>query len=154
MYVGFFEVGLNSLRPGGQAWIHLPPDALDAQPVRPAAARKHGHRGLLSVETVIPRCTTLMHSRMMVSAYPSITVISRTSQGSAIVATAKRGFDEDSARRVPHLGEQEERCQAERSDLPKSGAPADLVWGRCIVAERFARETRAGRSAQARPTGA
>jgi hypothetical protein len=35
-----------------------------------------------------------------VSAYPSITVLRRASQGTAIVATAKRGFDETGARRV------------------------------------------------------
>jgi hypothetical protein len=96
VYVGFFEVGLESLRHNGKLGFICADRWMRNQ---------YGQRlrnmitGGFSVETVIE-----MHDvdafEDEVSAYPSITVISRASQGSAIVATAKRGFDEDSARRV------------------------------------------------------
>lgn len=96
VYVGFFEVGLNSLCAGGglgficaDRWMR----------------NQYGHRLRsmvtkdFSVETVIE-----MHDvdafQDEVSAYPSITVLRRASQGPAIVATAKQGFDEAAARRI------------------------------------------------------
>jgi hypothetical protein len=96
VYVGFFEVGLNSLRPGGKLGFICADRWMRNQYGQ--RLRNMVTEGF-SMETVIE-----MHDvdafEDEVSAYPSITVISRASQGSAIVATAKRGFDEDSARRV------------------------------------------------------
>lgn len=96
VYVGFFEVGLNLLRSGGKLGFICADRWMRNQYGQ--RLRKMVTEGF-SVETVIE-----MHDvdafEDEVSAYPSITVISRASQGSAIVATAKRGFDEDSARRV------------------------------------------------------
>ncbi|HEY5192463.1 MAG TPA: Eco57I restriction-modification methylase domain-containing protein [Solirubrobacteraceae bacterium] len=96
VYVGFFEVGLNSLRPGG---------ALGFICADRWMRNQYGQRlrsmvtAGFSVDTVIE-----MHDveafEQDVSAYPSVTVLRRAPQGSAIIATAKRGFDETSARRV------------------------------------------------------
>ena len=96
VYVGFFEVGLNSLRPGG---------ALGFICADRWMRNQYGQRlrsmvsAGFSVETVIE-----MHDvdafEQEVSAYPSVTVLRRASQGPAVVATAKRGFDETGARRV------------------------------------------------------
>jgi adenine-specific DNA-methyltransferase len=96
VYVGFFEVGLNSLRPGGalgficaDRWMRNQ----YGQRLRSMVAAG------FSVETVIE-----MHDvdafEEEVSAYPSVTVLRRQSQGSAIVAMANKGFDEAGARRV------------------------------------------------------
>lgn len=96
VYVGFFEVGLNSLRPGG---------ALGFICADRWMRNQYGQRlrsmvtDGFSVETVIE-----MHDvdafEEEVSAYPSITVLRRASQGPAVIATAKRGFNEDGARRI------------------------------------------------------
>ncbi len=96
VYVGFFEVGLNALRPGG---------ALGFICADRWMRNQYGQRlrgmvaGGFSVEAVIE-----MHDvdafDEEVSAYPSVTIIRRQSQGRAIVATAHKSFDEDAARRV------------------------------------------------------
>jgi adenine-specific DNA-methyltransferase len=96
VYVGFFEVGLNALRPGG---------ALGFICADRWMRNQYGQRlrgmvaGGFSVEAVIE-----MHDvdafDEEVSAYPSVTIIRRQSQGRAIVATAHKSFDEQAARRV------------------------------------------------------
>jgi adenine-specific DNA-methyltransferase len=96
VYVGFFEVGLKSLRPGG---------ALGFICADRWMRNQYGQRlrsmvtKAFSVETVIE-----MHDvdafENEVSAYPSITVLRHASQGPAVVATARRGFDEAGARRI------------------------------------------------------
>ncbi len=96
VYVGFFEIGLNSLRPGGalgficaDRWMRNQ----YGQRLRSMVAAG------FSVETVIE-----MHDvdafEEEVSAYPSVTILRRESQGPAIVAMANKGFDEAGARRV------------------------------------------------------
>jgi adenine-specific DNA-methyltransferase len=96
VYVGFFEAGLNSLRQGGTLGFICADRWMRNQ---------YGQRlrsmvtARFSVDTVIE-----MHDvdafEQDVSAYPSVTVLRRAPQGAAIVATAKQGFDERSARRV------------------------------------------------------
>jgi len=96
VYIGFFEVGLNALRPGG---------ALGFICADRWMRNQYGQRlrGMVSagfaVEAVIE-----MHEvdafDEEVSAYPSVTILRRRPQGRAIVATAHRSFDEEAARRV------------------------------------------------------
>jgi adenine-specific DNA-methyltransferase len=96
VYIGFFEVGLNALRPGG---------ALGFICADRWMRNQYGQRlrsmviAGFSMETVIE-----MHDvdafEEEVSAYPSVTILRRRSQGSAIVATANKSFDEAGARRV------------------------------------------------------
>ncbi len=96
VYVGFFEVGLNALRPGGalgficaDRWMRNQ----YGQRLRSMVAAR------FAVEAVIE-----MHDvdafDEEVSAYPSVTILRRQPQGRAIVATAHKGFDEEAARRV------------------------------------------------------
>lgn len=96
VYVGFFEVGLNALRPGGtlsficaDRWMRNQ----YGQRLRGMVAAR------FSVEAIIE-----MHDvdafDEEVSAYPSVTVLRRQPQGHAIVATAHKSFDEEAARRV------------------------------------------------------
>lgn len=96
VYVGFFEVALNALRPDGvlgficaDRWMRNQ----YGQRLRAMVAAK------FSVDAVIE-----MHDvdafEEEVSAYPSITVLRRQDQGTALVATARNGFDERAARRV------------------------------------------------------
>ncbi len=96
VYVGFFEVGLNALRPGA---------ALGFICADRWMRNQYGQRlrsmvtAQFSVEAVIE-----MHDvdafDEEVSAYPSVTVLRRQRQGQAIVATAHKGFDERAAHRV------------------------------------------------------
>jgi adenine-specific DNA-methyltransferase len=96
VYVGFFEVGLNALRPGG---------ALGFICADRWMRNQYGQRlrsmvvARFAVEAVIE-----MHDvdafEEEVSAYPSVTVLRRQPQGEAIVATAHRSFDARAARRV------------------------------------------------------
>ncbi|HEY7953313.1 MAG TPA: Eco57I restriction-modification methylase domain-containing protein [Solirubrobacteraceae bacterium] len=96
VYVGFFEVGLNALRPGGalgficaDRWMRNQ----YGQRLRSMVTTR------FSVETVIE-----MHDvdafEEEVSAYPSVTVLRAQEQGPAVVATAGKGFDEAAARRI------------------------------------------------------
>lgn len=96
VYVGFFEVGLNALRPGGalgficaDRWMRNQ----YGQRLRNMVATR------FCVEAVIE-----MHDvdafDEAVSAYPSVTILRREQQGPAIVATANGGFDRSAARRV------------------------------------------------------
>lgn len=96
VYVGFFEVGLNALRPSG---------ALGFICADRWMRNQYGQRlrGMVAdrfaVETVIE-----MHDvdafEEEVSAYPSITILRRQAQRHAVVATAHKSFDEHAARRV------------------------------------------------------
>lgn len=96
VYVGFFEVGLNALRPGG---------ALGFICADRWMRNQYGQRLRIMVaagfcvEAVIE-----MHDvdafDEEVSAYPSVTILRREKQGPAIVATAHDGFDQSAARRV------------------------------------------------------
>ncbi|HEV3319593.1 MAG TPA: Eco57I restriction-modification methylase domain-containing protein [Solirubrobacteraceae bacterium] len=112
IYVGFFEVGLNTLRSGGvlgficaDRWMRNQ----YGQRLRSMVAAR------FSVDTVIE-----MHDvdafDQEVSAYPSVTVLRREPQGPAIVATAHKGFDEAAARRV--------RIWASRKDDARMSDPA------------------------------
>jgi hypothetical protein len=96
VYVGFFEIGLNTLRPGGALGFICADRWMRNQYGQ--RLRSMVTEGF-SVETVIE-----MHDvdafEHEVSAYPSITVLRRATQGPAIVATAKQGFDEAGARRI------------------------------------------------------
>lgn len=96
VYIGFFEVALSALRPGGalgficaDRWMRNQ----YGQRLRALVASK------FSVEAVIE-----MHDveafEEDVSAYPSVTVLRRQKQGSALVATARAGFNGAAARRV------------------------------------------------------
>ncbi|MFI4990649.1 MAG: Eco57I restriction-modification methylase domain-containing protein [Solirubrobacterales bacterium] len=96
VYVGFFEVGLNALRPGGalgficaDRWMRNQ----YGQRLRSMVATR------FCVEAVIE-----MHDvdafDEEVSAYPSVTILRREQQGHAIVATAHGSFDQSAARRV------------------------------------------------------
>lgn len=96
IFIGFIERGLRMLRPDGvlgfivaDRWMH----------------NQYGHelRQLIarhfSMDAVVA-----MHDvdafEEQVSAYPAITVIRRSDQGAAIVATTSRGFDEQQAGRL------------------------------------------------------
>jgi adenine-specific DNA-methyltransferase len=96
VYVGFFEVGLNALRPGGtlgficaDRWMRN----RYGQHLRDMVAAG------FAVETVIE-----MHDvdafEEEVSAYPSVTILHRKAQGPALVATANGNFDEAASRRL------------------------------------------------------
>jgi adenine-specific DNA-methyltransferase len=96
VYVGFFEVGLNALRAGGalgficaDRWMRNQ----YGQRLRSMVATR------FSVEAVIE-----MHDvdafEEEVSAYPSVTILRRQTQGPAIVATAHKDFDKAAARRI------------------------------------------------------
>jgi hypothetical protein len=96
VYVGFFEVALSALRPGGalgficaDRWMRNQ----YGQRLRALVAAK------FSVEAVIE-----MHDvdafEEDVSAYPSVTILRRQEQGSALVVNTRRGFDERASRRV------------------------------------------------------
>jgi adenine-specific DNA-methyltransferase len=96
VYVGFFEVGLRALRPGGALGFICADRWMRNQygrRLRSMVARE------FSVEAVIE-----MHDVDAfdedVSAYPAVTILRRQSQGAAIVATTRSGFDEAAARRV------------------------------------------------------
>jgi adenine-specific DNA-methyltransferase len=96
VYVGFFEVGLNALRPGG---------ALGFICADRWMRNQYGQRLRqmittdFSVEAVIE-----MHDVDAfdedVRAYPSVTILRAEKQGPAIVATAGKDFDEAAARRI------------------------------------------------------
>lgn len=96
VYVGFFEVGLNALRPGGALGFICADRWMRNQYGQRLRSMIATH---FSVEAVIE-----MHDvdafDEEVSAYPSVTILRRQPQGSAIVATANRRFDEAAARRV------------------------------------------------------
>ncbi len=112
VYIGFFEVGLNSLCPGG---------ALGFICADRWMRNQYGQRLRsmvttgFSVETVIE-----MHDvdafEEEVSAYPSVTILRCKSQGPAIVAMANKSFDEAGARRV--------RIWASRKDDLRLSDPA------------------------------
>ncbi len=105
-----------------------------------------------SVETVIE-----MHDvdafEQEVSAYPSVTMLRRESQGPAILATAKRGFDETGARRVRIWASRKQDLRLSDPTFEAARLPTwfgDVV----VVAERLARATGPSGSPGARPTGA
>lgn len=88
LYVGFFERALRSLRPGGQVGFICADRWMRNQYGRHLRAMIARH---YSVDV-----TVTMHDvdafEDQVSAYPAITVISRWSQGAAVVADAKAAF--------------------------------------------------------------
>jgi adenine-specific DNA-methyltransferase len=105
IFIGFIERGLRMLRPDGvlgfivaDRWMH----------------NQYGHelRQLIarhfSMDAVVA-----MHDvdafEEQVSAYPAITIIRRADQGSAIVATTSRGFDEQQAGRLLKWAESGQR---------------------------------------------
>ena len=96
VFVGFFEVGLKALKPGGtlgficaDRWMRNQ----YGQRLRNLVASQY------SVEATIE-----MHDvdafEAEVSAYPSVTVLRRAAQGPALVATTRGTFDEHAAKRV------------------------------------------------------
>lgn len=96
VFVGFFEVGLKALKPGG---------ALGFICADRWMRNQYGQRlrNLVSSHYSV-EATIEMHDvdafEAEVSAYPSITVLRRAAQGPAIVATTRGTFDEGAAKRV------------------------------------------------------
>jgi adenine-specific DNA-methyltransferase len=96
VYVGFFEVGLNALHPGGalgficaDRWMRNQ----YGQRLRSMVAARFAVEAMIEMHDVDAFDEE-------VSAYPSVTILRRQPQGRAIVATAHKGFDEEAARRV------------------------------------------------------
>lgn len=96
IYVGFFEIGLELLKPGGalaficaDRWMHNQYGAA----LRDLVTRDY------SVETIVT-----MHDVSAfeddVSAYPAITVLRNRPQGSVNVVDASKAFDESDGRKV------------------------------------------------------
>lgn len=96
VYIGFFEVALASLRPGGALGFICADRWMRNQYGRRLRAMVASK---FSVEAVIE-----MHDvdafDEEVSAYPSVTILRRQHQGPALVATTRSGFDAMAARRV------------------------------------------------------
>lgn len=120
VYVGFFEVALDALRAGGalgficaDRWMRNQ----YGQRLRALVAAK------FSVEAVIE-----MHDvdafEEDVSAYPSVTVLRRQAQGPAVVATARKGFDERAARRVRIWASGKDDRQLEEPTVEAARLPA------------------------------
>lgn len=94
VYVGFFEAGLRSLRPGGRLayicadrWMHAQYGAQLRQIVEDGFAM----RTVLRMHD-----TDAFHET--VTAYPAVTVVARGTQGPVLVADAPAGFDQAQAR--------------------------------------------------------
>jgi adenine-specific DNA-methyltransferase len=112
VYVGFFEVGLNALRPGGSLGFICADRWMRNQ---------YGQRLRSMVATGFSVAAVIeMHDvdafDEEVSAYPSVTILRREPQGSAIIATANRDFNKAAARRV--------RIWATRKDDVQMSDPA------------------------------
>lgn len=96
LYVGFFEVGLRSLRPGGVLGFICADRWMRNQYGRQL-------RQLIS-DGFSVEATVVMHDvdafDEQVSAYPAISIIRRSKQGSAVVADTTRAFGPDDAAAV------------------------------------------------------
>lgn len=94
IYVGFFEVGLRSLKPGGVLGFICADRWMRNQYGRQLRQLITDH---YSVEaTITMHDVDAFHEQ--VSAYPAISVLRRERQGPALVADAERGFSPDDAR--------------------------------------------------------
>lgn len=120
VYVGFFEVALSALRVGGalgficaDRWMRNQ----YGQRLRAMVAAK------FAVEAVIE-----MHDvdafEEEVSAYPSITVLRRQDQGPAVVATTRRGFDEQAAHRARMWASAKDDCRLDDPTVEAARLPA------------------------------
>lgn len=88
IYIGFYEVGLRSLKPGGRLGFICADRWMRnqyGQKLRELVSRQFSVELVLTMHDV-----DAFHEQ--VSAYPAITIIRSASQGSAIVADAKQGF--------------------------------------------------------------
>lgn len=96
VFVGFFEIGLKALKPGGALGFICADRWMRNQYGRKL---RHLVSSGYSVEATIE-----MHDvdafEAEVSAYPSVTVIRRGQQGSAVIATTRGTFDEASSDRI------------------------------------------------------
>jgi hypothetical protein len=128
VYVGFIEKGLTLLREGGalgfivaDRWMHNQYGAA----LRSFVARD------FSIEAVVE-----MHDvnafEDAVSAYPAVTVIRRTSQGGAVLATTTGRFDESSARELKTWIAKPRASTARRRSFAATRLPAwfagDDLW--------------------------
>jgi adenine-specific DNA-methyltransferase len=88
IYIGFYEVGLRSLKPGGRLGFICADRWMRnqyGQKLRELVSRHFSVELILTMHDV-----DAFHEQ--VSAYPAITVIRNAAQGPAIVADAKQGF--------------------------------------------------------------
>ncbi|MEV0581294.1 Eco57I restriction-modification methylase domain-containing protein [Nonomuraea sp. NPDC050310] len=96
IYIGFFEAGLRSLRPGGRLGFICADRWMRNQYGREL-------RKLVSDGYALDACVT-MHDvdafEEQVAAYPAVTILRRGEQGPAVVADTKREFDESAAREL------------------------------------------------------
>lgn len=96
VFVGFFEVGLKALKPGG---------ALGFICADRWMRNQYGQRlRSLVASSYAVEATIEMHDvdafEAEVSAYPSVTILRRADQGPAVVATTSGTFNESAARRI------------------------------------------------------
>jgi hypothetical protein len=96
IYVGFFEVGLKSLKPGGVLGFICADRWMRNQYGR--------HLRQLIADGYSVDATIVMHDvdafHDQVSAYPAISILRRASQGTAVVADTRRSFGPDDAAAV------------------------------------------------------
>jgi adenine-specific DNA-methyltransferase len=88
IYIGFYEVGLRSLKPGGRLGFICADRWMRnqyGQKLRELVSRRFSVELVLTMHDV-----DAFHEQ--VSAYPAITIIRNAAQGPAIVADAKQGF--------------------------------------------------------------
>lgn len=116
VFIGFFETGLKALKPGGALGFICADRWMRNQYGQRLRALIAAH---YSVDATIE-----MHDvdsfEAEVSAYPSITVIRRAAQSAALMATATKAFNEESASRI-------RRWAADRVDGTVAAADFDAA---------------------------
>ncbi|MBS2961415.1 Eco57I restriction-modification methylase domain-containing protein [Actinocrinis puniceicyclus] len=96
VYVGFYEVGLAALKPNGRLGFICADRWMRNQygrGLRRLVTRRYSVDLVLSMHSV-----DAFHEQ--VSAYPAITIISKSVQGTAVAATASGAFGSDDAKRL------------------------------------------------------
>jgi hypothetical protein len=94
VYIGFFEVGLRSLKPGGVLGFICADRWMRNQygrQLRQLIAKHYSVEATITMHDV-----DAFHEQ--VSAYPAISILRRESQGPALVADTERGFGPDEAK--------------------------------------------------------
>lgn len=94
IYIGFYEVALSSLKPGGQLGFICADRWMRNQYGR--KLRQLVKRRFSMNLSLVMHDVDAFHDQ--VSAYPAVTIISNDKQGSAVAADAKRTFGEAQAR--------------------------------------------------------
>jgi adenine-specific DNA-methyltransferase len=119
VFVGFFEVGLKSLKPGGALGFICADRWMRNQYGRRLRSLVASH---YSVEATIE-----MHDvdafEAEVSAYPSVTVLRRGAQGRALVATTRGTFDARAAKRVQVWASEEDSSALADRDFDAAHLP-------------------------------